>query len=39
MRTMTVEPVVGTVDASSSSDDHDHFIGPEERLRVAMARQ
>jgi hypothetical protein len=21
------------------SDDHDHFISPEERLRIAMARQ
>jgi len=33
------------IDPSASSgqalgkDDHDHFISPEERLRVAMARQ
>ena len=25
--------------STSAADDHDHFIDPEERLRIAMARQ
>ena len=27
------------VQLDAGDDDHDHFIDPEERLRVAMARQ
>ena len=30
---------IGWVQIDLGSDDHDHFIDPEERLRVAMARQ
>ncbi len=30
---------IGWVQIGVGKDDHDHFIDPEERLRVAMARQ
>jgi len=30
---------IGWVQLDVGKDDHDHFISPDERLRVAMARQ
>jgi arylsulfatase len=30
---------IGWVQIDVGSDDHDHFIDPEERMRIAMARQ
>ena len=30
---------INWIQLDQGTDDHDHFISPEERLRVAMARQ
>lgn len=33
------QPGLTTYDAKDGDDDHDHFIDPEERFRIAMSRQ
>jgi arylsulfatase len=38
-RTNRFNGAIRWVQLDQGLDDHDHLIGPEERLRVAMARQ
>jgi hypothetical protein len=33
------EPFKGKIDLGADADDADHVISPEERFRIAMARQ
>ena len=38
-RTSAFTGAIAWVQIDLGDDDHDHYISPEERLRVAMARQ
>jgi len=38
-QTSTFTGTINWVQLDLGDDDHDHFIDPEERLRIAMARQ